>query len=79
MNAAYIGGRVVVEYSRDARSLVRLFEVNGTAAGEVPLPGLGTATGFTGSGKNPEAFFSYSDYLVADARAAARRGEECRQ
>ena len=63
MNASYIGGRMVVEYSRDARSLVRLFDVNGTAAGEVTLPGLGTATGFTGSGKNPESFFSYSDYL----------------
>ena len=62
-SASYIGGRVVVEYSRDARSLVRLFDVNGAAAGEVNLPGLGTATGFTGSGKNPESFFSYSDYL----------------
>ena len=45
---AYIGGRVVVEYSRDARSVVRLFEVNGAQAGEVKLPGLGTATGFPG-------------------------------
>ena len=43
-NVSYIGGRVVVEYSRDARSVVRLFEVNGAQAGEVKLPGLGTAT-----------------------------------
>jgi prolyl oligopeptidase len=62
-NATYVGGRVVVEYTRDARSLVRLFETNGTAAGEVKLPGLGTAAGFLGSGTNPETFFSYSDYL----------------
>jgi prolyl oligopeptidase len=62
-NANYIGGRVVVEYSRDARSVVRLFDVNGTQAGEVKLPGLGTATAFQGAGNNPEAFFSYSDYL----------------
>src|SRR5689334_20204036 len=34
-NANYIGGRVVVEYTRDARSLVRLFDVDGKAAGEV--------------------------------------------
>jgi hypothetical protein len=27
------------------------------------LPGLGTATNFQGTGSNPEAFFSYSDYL----------------
>jgi prolyl oligopeptidase len=62
-NASYIGGRVVVEYSRDARSVVRLFEVSGAQAGEVALPGLGTATSFSGTGSNPEAFFSYSDYL----------------
>jgi len=62
-NAAFIGGRVVVEYSRDARSVVRLFEVSGAQAGEVALPGLGTATSFSGTGYNPEAFFSYSDYL----------------
>jgi len=62
-NAHYIGGRVVVEYTRDARTVVRLFDANGTDAGEVKLPGLGTATAFQGSGNNPEAFFSYSDYL----------------
>ena len=62
-NASYIGGRVVVEYSRDARSVVRLFETSGAPAGEVALPGLGTATAFQGTGSNPEAFFSYSDYL----------------
>src|SRR6185295_11151798 len=62
-NAAYIGGRMVLEYTRDARSLVRLFNKDGTAAGEVQLPGLGTAAGFQGSGTNPETFFSYSDHL----------------
>jgi len=62
-NANYIGGRVVVEYTRDARTVVRLFDVNGTDAGEVKLPGLGTATAFQGTGDNTEAFFSYSDYL----------------
>jgi prolyl oligopeptidase len=62
-NARYIGGRIVVEYTSDARSLVRLFDVKGTQTGEVKLPGLGTATGFQGAGDNPEAFFSYSDYL----------------
>jgi prolyl oligopeptidase len=62
-NAAYIGGRMVLEYTRDARSLVRLFNADGTPAGEVQLPGLGTAAGFQGSGTDPETFFSYSDYL----------------
>jgi prolyl oligopeptidase len=58
----YIGGRIVVEYTRDARSLVKLFETSGAEVGEVKLPGLGTATSFNGEGDNPEAFFSYSGY-----------------
>ncbi len=62
-NAAYIGGRMVIEYLRDARSVVRLFDVSGAAAGEVTLPGLGTAKDFQGSGTNPEMFFTYSDFL----------------
>jgi prolyl oligopeptidase len=62
-NATYVGGRIVVEYTRDARSLVRLFDTKGGMLGDVKLPGLGTAVGFVGSGNNPETFFSYSDYL----------------
>jgi prolyl oligopeptidase len=63
-NATYVSGRVIVAYTRDARSLVRMFETNGTEAGNVNLPGLGTAAGFQGGGKDPETFFSYSDYLA---------------
>jgi prolyl oligopeptidase len=62
--ATYVGGRIAVEYTRDARSLVRLFDVGGALAGDVQLPGLGAATGFAGSGTNPETFFSYTDYLA---------------
>jgi prolyl oligopeptidase len=62
-NSSYIGGRVVVEYTKDAKSLVKLFERSGREVGAVKLPGLGTASGFQGKGDNSEAFFSYSDYL----------------
>jgi prolyl oligopeptidase len=61
-SSGYIGGRILIEYTRDARSVVKLFEVSGAEAGEVKLPGLGTATGFQGEGDNPEAFFSFSGY-----------------
>jgi prolyl oligopeptidase len=61
-NSAYIGGRILVEYSRDAHSIVKLFETSGKEVGEVKLPGLGTATNFQGKGNNAEAFFSFSGY-----------------
>ncbi|MEJ0085369.1 MAG: prolyl oligopeptidase family serine peptidase [Pseudomonadota bacterium] len=62
-SSSYIGGRFVVEYSRDACSAVRLYEASGVPAGEVKLPGLGTTKGFSGSGTNSETFFSYTDFL----------------
>jgi len=61
-NSAYVGGRLIVEYTRDASSSVKLYDTYGSDAGEVKLPGLGTATGFQGRGDNPEAFFSFSGY-----------------
>jgi prolyl oligopeptidase len=62
-NASYVGGRIVVEYVRDAISQVKLFEVSGAAAGDVQLPGLGTVAGIISNGLTSETFFSYSDYL----------------
>jgi prolyl oligopeptidase len=60
--ARYAGGRIVVDYTRDARSVLKLFETSGVPAGEVKLPGFGTVKEFEGTGENPEAFFSYTDY-----------------
>ena len=72
-SASYIGGRVVVEYSRDARSVVRCSTANGKRLHEVALPGLGTATASRAAKRQPETFFSYSDYLTPHALYALRR------
>ncbi len=63
-DAQYVGGRIIARYVRDAHSVVRVFERNGRAVGEVPLPGMGSVEGFQGEGKDKEAFFSYTDYLT---------------
>jgi prolyl oligopeptidase len=60
--AHFVGGRIVVEYTRDAISVLKVFEASGAEAGEAKLPGLGTVKDFEGRGASPEAFFSYSDY-----------------
>ncbi len=60
--ARYAGGRIVVDYTRDATSVLKLFETSGTPLGDVKLPGLGTIKDFQGTGDNPEAFFSYTDF-----------------
>ncbi len=45
-DANVVGDRFVANYLKDAHSMVRLFELNGKAAGEIALPGLGTRERF---------------------------------
>ncbi|HKU91618.1 MAG TPA: prolyl oligopeptidase family serine peptidase [Steroidobacteraceae bacterium] len=61
-DAHFVGGRVVVEYTHDATSVLKVFESGGSEVGEARLPGLGTVKDFEGRGTSPEAFFSYADY-----------------
>jgi prolyl oligopeptidase len=62
--SSYVGGRIIANYVRDAHSVVRLYETDGKLVGDVPLPGLGTADGFPGEGRDTETFFSYTDYVT---------------
>jgi prolyl oligopeptidase len=59
---ALVGDRFVASYLKDAHSSVRLFDLSGKPAGEIPLPGLGTASGFTGKRKHTETFYSYVSF-----------------
>jgi prolyl oligopeptidase len=57
-----VGDRFIASYLKDAHSVVRLFELSGKPVGEIPLPGLGTASGFTGKRKDTETFYSYVSF-----------------
>lgn len=59
---AVVGERFVASYLKDARSAVRLFQLSGKPAGEIHLPGLGTAGGFTGKRHDSETFYSYVSF-----------------
>ena len=61
-DAELVGDRFVASYLKDAHSAVRLFELSGKAAGEIKLPGLGTASGFKGKRKETETFYSYVSF-----------------
>ncbi len=63
----FVGGTLICQYLRDAHSLVRLHAADGSVAGEVDLPGMGTARGFSGHGDDPETFFSYTDFTTPTA------------
>ncbi len=60
--ASLVGNRIIADYMQDAQTVVKLFELDGTPAGTVDLPGIGTATGFAGKVDDPETFFSFTSY-----------------
>lgn len=59
-----VGDHFVALYFQDAHSAVKLFKVDGTRDGEIKLPGLGTASGFTGKRKDRETFYSFTSYTT---------------
>jgi prolyl oligopeptidase len=61
---AAVGGKLAALYLEDASSRVRLFSAAGKLERELPLPGLGTATGLSGRNARPELFFSFTSYLT---------------
>lgn len=56
------GDRFIALYLHDARSLVLVYDLEGTLVRELPLPGLGSVGGFTGKRSDPQTFFSYTSY-----------------
>jgi len=59
-----VGEGFVAVYLKDAHSAVKLFKRNGSSDGEIALPGLGTAAGFTGKRKDHETFYSFTSFTT---------------
>lgn len=62
--ADIIGNQFVATYLKDARTQVKMFQLDGTFIREVEFPGLGTATGFGGKQTDNETFFSFSSFAT---------------
>ena len=61
-DANLIGGKLVASYLVDAKSEVRVFTLAGAPVRSVSLPGLGTASGFGGTDRDPETFFAFTSF-----------------
>jgi prolyl oligopeptidase len=59
-----VGERFVAVYLKDAHSGVKLFKKDGSPDGEITLPGLGTAAGFTGKPKDHATFYSFTGFTT---------------
>jgi prolyl oligopeptidase len=63
-NAHIIGNRLITEYLKDARSVVRVHDLNGKLVREIALPGIGSVSGFTGKRGDTETFFSFTGFTT---------------
>ncbi len=63
-SARISAGKIVVTYMHDAANRIAVFNLDGSAAGEIKLPGIGSVGAITGRHKDPELFISYSSYLA---------------
>jgi prolyl oligopeptidase len=57
-----VGGRLVLSYLENAASAIRIHGTDGRFERAVALPGIGSASGFSGQEGDDEAFFSFSSF-----------------
>ena len=60
--AGLVGGKIVALYLADAKTEVRIHNLSGALVRKVELPGIGTASGFSGTFEDPETFFAFTSY-----------------
>jgi prolyl oligopeptidase len=60
--AGLVGGKLVASYLADAKTEVRVHNLDGALARTVELPGIGTAGGFDGEFEDPETFFAFTSF-----------------
>jgi prolyl oligopeptidase len=63
-SVSLFGDRFFANHLKDARSLVKLFSIDGMPIRELDLPGLGTASGFGGLRDADETFFTFTNYIT---------------
>ena len=62
--ASLVGNRLIVAYLGDAKSHADVFTLDGRPAGQVGLPDIGTASGFSGKARDTETFYSFTGFTT---------------
>jgi prolyl oligopeptidase len=57
-----VNDEFVLSYMEDAKSAVRVFDLEGKPVREIELPGIGTAAGFSGKQKDTETFYAFTSF-----------------
>lgn len=61
-SSSYIGGKLVVRYMQDAKSVLALFAKDGSSLGQIALPGIGNVGSISGREHENEMFFSFTSF-----------------
>ena len=59
-----VGKSFIATYLKDAKSLVKVFDIAGKFVREVELPGIGSAAGFGGKQTDTETFYTFSSFAT---------------
>ena len=59
-----VGDQILAVYLKDAHGVVRTFDLAGKHLRDVDLPGLGTASGFSGKRKDKETFYAFNSFTA---------------
>jgi prolyl oligopeptidase len=60
----FVNNQFIVNVMKDAHTQVRLYSREGKPTGEIALPGLGTAYGFSGKREDTETFYGYASFTT---------------
>ena len=63
-SVSVIDDKFLVEYLRDARTEVRVHDLQGKFLRGIDLPGIGTAQGFSGKRQDKETFYAFTSFTV---------------
>lgn len=63
-NASLIGNRLILLYLQNGTSVVRQYDLAGKRLDDIPIPALGTVTGFEGKRTSNETFFTFTNYVT---------------
>ena len=61
-SALLAGGKIVAVYMKDARSEVKVFNYDGSFNHSISLPGIGSASSFSGEKDDPLLFYGYTSF-----------------
>ena len=59
-----LNNQFVANYLQDARSQVKIFELNGSLVREIELPGIGSVGGFGGKRADTETFYTFTSFTT---------------